>query len=250
MALREAIPLLIAYDLPGARRLLEKLREMGGHQAEFGFADASLKVIDALGLQDASAALALARQVEDNGYKAQALAHAAVFQPKENAVALFREAAREVPPSYSTGARLLSDIGVRAHAIDPAVGAEILRAAQERVQTRFESDDPEMRMWREQSGAEEVAAVAFALSRVDPVESRLLLETEFTYQNQIVPEQRRFGATRKLVLAMATLDFERALEMSWQIPSPDLSAQFGAQYWLAKFLLTPPEKRFELLSQD
>ena len=77
---------------------------------------------------------------------------------------------------------------------------------------------------------------------IDPAASRLLLEAA-NWLSKAKPESMNPDwAQLPIALAMAPLDFDRALEIAHAIPN-EQGAGFDAQRKLAQFLLAPDEVR-------
>jgi protocatechuate 3,4-dioxygenase beta subunit len=244
-----AIESLAPHDTPGALSLLDKLEKVNGNNAEFAWGQAAVHIIRALGPRDPAAALALARRVESDHSKVTALALAARFQPREDALKILREAAQAVTPHYYNAVGTLAKVAGQAYDLDAAVGKEIFALALDHLPSDTQGEE-ERRSWRQQSGAGQVALLAFHYARVDPVQARLLLEREWAYQKALPTTERRHNFS-DLAVAMAALDPERAKEMAWQAhgDGTDLSAAFDAQVRIARFLMDPKDSAEKLFSE-
>ncbi|MDF2441154.1 MAG: hypothetical protein JWN98_2138, partial [Abditibacteriota bacterium] len=243
---------LVKHDLPGAQQVMEELGKLGNEQAEWGFSQAALPIIKALGKTDWKAALVLARRVDEN-YRAQVLLTVAPFAPKDEILPLLREAV-SVGPNHplNSNTALLSAARIAA-GIDAAASREMLERVHNNLESLMNGDAMSLN-WRTQTGTQMIAAYAVALSHSDPLQSRLLIEEEWAFAGSQTSEQ--YGPNRQSVLAiaMSAIDPERALELSWQIESrnphavtTDLSPQFDAQRQIARFLLMPSRPLNEVL---
>ena len=241
------IEALAQHDMNGALALLDKLEALPDSQAEFSFGRAALKLIPLLGARDPAAALALARRVRnEEGDKAPALALAARFQPKAQALELLREAARSIPESYWIVASTLGQIAAQAHELDAQTGAELFARGRDKMQALMD----EKGSWRQQQGAREVAVFAFHLARSNPNQSRALLEEEWAFQKSLPPDVRQFSRLDDLAIAMVAIDPVRAREMAWQSGGfGGQSTQFQAQMRIARLLMNPQVEESKLFSE-
>ncbi len=174
------------------------------------YARAVLYVIPAIGKQHPEEALALANTVGDWRYRSRALALAAIFQPRQVALRLLREAA---------GAFSLRDqarIARMAYSIEASTGKELYQTSREHLAARKDNG----------GFAEDRIACLFYGSSIDPVDTRLSLESEFARRQ-----------TEGVTLAMATLDVERGLAMARAIPNGE--TRMHALLAIAQYVLTP-----------
>lgn len=126
-----------------------------------------LPIIDALGMKDPAAALALAKTQPDN---IDSLLEAAAFQPKTAAKALLQDIFARFP-----GATIRSV--AKASAIDPDFAKELYTKNKQSLETQsvhFTS------CYREDgSSTADRVDYAYHISSIDPVEARLIIETEY-----------------------------------------------------------------------
>ena len=241
-----AIENVAPHDPEGALALLDKLEKVQGNQTRYTFAQATLSVIKALGPKNPASALTVARRVEEF-QKPQALALAARFAPKAQALVLLREASRAVSPHWYNGPGTLARLAAQAHDLDAAAGTEMFSSALEKLQLKLAEDSGS---WRQAGGARQVAEFDFFYSRIDPNASRVLLEQEWAFQRAVPTEARRGSSLDDLAVAMAALDAPRAQEMAWQSGGgDDLSAQFEAQMRIARLLLDPKVEESKLFAE-
>lgn len=252
-AYSRAISELAKHDVPGALQLLEMLGKLENQQADYAFGWSARALIKALGPTDAKAALTLARRVNEN-YRAEALLAAARFAPKNEMLPLLREAVAAVPEHPWNAGSTLASIARQTADIDVAAGKEMLDLVRSTIDTLKRSGGAS-NSWRVQQGASTIAAYAMLLSRSDPLQSRLMLEEEWAFTRSQGGDQRGSNAQIALATAMAAVDPERALELSWQIETSnrngnaartDLTPQFEAQRQIARFLLAPSTSLSEL----
>ena len=221
-AVGAAIRQLVTWNVPAARRLLAVLADPTHPNGEDGFYfDVSARaVITALGADDPAEAVRLARQVRTRDVRAAALAKAAGFQGKEEAACLFREAF-DLVPSDNPGGK--AAIAALAYGKDPELGLKLLS------ELRASLGD---RVW---DGGVFLPAFAFYYSLVDPAESRMMVEMEFTRRRR-QPDFDRPGRTvLSPILAMAAIDLDRALEMADELP-PDAWEGIEAKRRIAKYV--------------
>lgn len=166
---------------------------------------------------------------------------------------------------------------------EAAAGPEVLDRAQNKIVILKTALQQSNGGWRVQWGVPTIAAYAMALSGTDPMRSYIMLEEEWAFtrsgQGTLRPALaldhkgafiREIPPQAMLATAMAAVDLERALEMSWQVqerstfdigaigakailgtpvlgtPISDLRPQFEAQRYIARFLLAPSAPLSEL----
>ncbi|HEX2951757.1 MAG TPA: carboxypeptidase-like regulatory domain-containing protein [Armatimonadota bacterium] len=210
-------------DIKLGLELLNELAGMPDRNGGSAFGVAAKSVISNIGKDDPAGALALARKVQGEKRPA-ALALAAQFVTRDDALALLREAV-QTASSVSEKARYAA----QAYVLDQAVGREFFANAQK------------MLAQPDTDGNREVAEFAFLSSSFDPAKSRVLLEQEFARRKQ---KQNDGWSSVSLVLAMTSIDVERALEMAQQLPEGN--ARFDAQRKIAQYLLATDDVRHTL----
>jgi hypothetical protein len=261
-ALCDAVQELASYDVPGALRLLDKIgaAATSGKEAPSGppqkasderrpednptyaFGKAALPVIEAIQKSDADGALALARRVRSTEHRPLALALAAQAQDSEAATQLFGEAfaaADSVGWSMSFSSRgVHTRIAAMAYDKVPALGRRLFTDLKARL-ARLRPD--------ESIDAAPPQNFAFYYARVDPLESRLLLEREWGKQVERYEKSDTVISWRgaEYALAMAVLDVERALEMVRQLR--DERDRFEGQRKIAQYVLASDEVRRTLV---
>jgi protocatechuate 3,4-dioxygenase beta subunit len=240
--LSRAVEQLASHDLAGAQRLLELVASSekpaptqsqfrySGDDPEFSFGLAAKRVIAELGKSDPSAALALATRVKSPEHRAMALALAAQVQDEATAAEVFRQAIAAGTSDYSRRGNL-PQIAVMAFQKNPTLGRELFEEFKPRYTTPSTSPMDET----------SPSAFAFYYAPIDPAESRLMLEREWARQL----ENRGGGGNNwngsDLVLAMAAIDIDRALEMAQALPSDN--ARFDTQRKIAQYVLASSEVR-------
>ncbi len=190
-----AVRHLETRDPESALRLLKALwalDKLEGHSYEVDV----MPTIKALGKRDPEAALALAKTLP-GGLQPKAMLAAAAYQTREAAGTLLRD---NFPTRPS-----LQDIG-NANALDPDFAQSVYAKNKENL-LKAEAD----------ASAEGRARFAYLLSSLDPVEARLLLETEFAHAlatdpNGTQPGKRQY-ALSFFPRAMNALDLDRAHQM-------------------------------------
>lgn len=227
----------VARRNPGAaRKLLERYDKGTSQRNSFQFVPARTAIMRSLGKQNRDEALLLARGIAEQ-MRPAALALAAKYFERDEALKLLREAVQSAGPYVSVAT--LSDIAAQAFDLDAATGRELFTLVYGRV--------PDLQRER-QSYARGIAAFAYNYRRIDPLESRLLLEAEWARQFSVpaTEQDEWMHATQfpSIVLTMASLDIERAVEMAMQIPL-DMAqgVAFETQRQLARFLLADEATR-------
>ncbi|MBV9467801.1 MAG: carboxypeptidase regulatory-like domain-containing protein, partial [Abitibacteriaceae bacterium] len=247
-----AITSSISYgDLLTARSLLDNLLEIEKQNTNGGIYSGSAKqsLVEALGKRDPAAALELAHNdsTRDTYNRAITLALAAQYQPKDVALQVLREAADAAAAYPSLDAN--SRVAAIAYGIDPKIGAEIFETAH----TRLEAEKAQRESSDIYGGQNtSIADFAYYYSRLDPAESRLLLEAEFTRQKQIPrTTDNRWQYSNNLtnlIAAMAAVDIDRAMELTYLLPPPDKDDQWNnpqteGQRLIAQYVLLSDAER-------
>ncbi len=210
MSLLHAMPSIAPSDPAAAERLLEAQRQLNIiNDGEF-VAD-MLPVIQALGKLDPAAALALAKAQPLRTYP-EALLNAAASQPKEEAERIIRSVFTE------EGNRTVMNLA-RVNAFDPTFAKELYTKYKQNFEA--ESDHfTERRDFGDDPSDGNRLLYAYLISSIDPVEARLILETEFADARGKV----RFGASPFIQhffpQAMCALDLNRAEQMLKDIHDP------------------------------
>lgn len=222
------------FDL--ARQLFDKIAATKDDQMEFSFGQAAIKLIKATGQADPQGALKLARRVKTNSYKSEALAWAAQFQARDEAIKLWREAAKLAPEDAPQTTALIS---LLSFPHDPALSREVLLPAVERVETQLRTGE------NNPFNRPDAGALAYALSLHDAAASRLLLEAAFGRATQKVSEHNDWDLM-KLARAMTTLDPERALQMSDEMEKINKRLFYEMRREIAQTLLADKAARREI----
>ncbi|MBV9470707.1 MAG: carboxypeptidase regulatory-like domain-containing protein, partial [Abitibacteriaceae bacterium] len=211
-----AISAVAATDPKLARRWLDKLIAVekatprgGGYSGE-----ATRTLVQAVGHTDPTGALDLARSVSNSYNKFICLAIAAQFQPRTTALQVLHEASDLGRQHHLAAGDVIARVAALTYDLDPKLGTDLFAQAKEQWEAQR----------TQQEGQETydngTAAFAYYYSRIDPAASRLLLEGEFAYQMQR-PKTANHGLwqhgwqLRGLVEAMAAIDVDRALELSY-----------------------------------
>jgi len=229
LALVEVAREVQRYDPRAAARLLEKqLPEDATGNDRFRTV---LVVIRALRAMDPVAALALAEK--SSGYtRTSALTLAARYQPVTEAARIFRGAA-EMPMLYGKAqSTTLAYLAAQTYTADKVAGA-----------ARFAEIYPLIQQ-REQYQSDGIAAYAYFSARIDPVLSRLLVEAEFAgmlegLTNHIADAY----SLRNLPLAIAPVDFKRAMAMAKIIAERYPQAGMAAYTRLLHYAIADQEER-------
>jgi hypothetical protein len=227
-AANRAVTILAQFDLDGARRVLDLIpgwtqpERDESMRATDAFARGVLVIIPRLGRIDPAAALALARRVTSLGFKEQALASAALWQPRAEAEKLLREAYDiDVPDGFVPVSIYHLLVALRASAFDAALGEEMALDVEKRFQSLELRPD----------NVVVPPGLVWILARTQPGRARLLLEREWD-----IAKNEDLGQRQDVVIAMASADWERALDMARSLGT---SAPEG--------LNTRPERRLPLL---
>jgi hypothetical protein len=244
LALSRAVDELVQYDVAGAQRLLEQIaatqkpatddsgRRSLNEDPEFAFGLAAKSVIAALAETNPPAALALARRVQSSSHRSMALALAAAAQPEPLGSAVFSEAMTVAKASGYDARDVTPQIAVMTHHKNAALGVQMLNELKARLSGDRNNPEP---------GAVSLADFAFHYARVDPAESRLLLEQEWVRQMQSRGAGGGDWGPADLPLAMTAVDLERALEMARALPNDN--ARFDVQRKIAQYVVASDEVR-------
>jgi protocatechuate 3,4-dioxygenase beta subunit len=214
-------------DPQAARAVLKSFQPVAGDDAgEQQYAQAAKIVIEAVGDKDPAWVLEVARKVNWGWMKSLALATAARYQDEPAADQLFREA-----EAAAKGFGWKARVAAMAYDVNPRLGEELFTAARIAAKPGVGEMD------------ESVAEFAFQYARIDPAESRLLIERE--YASKLAQGQKIGGYFElvPLVLAMTAVDVERALEMARALPVSDSGIRFDAQRKIAQYVLAPESVR-------
>jgi len=223
-----AIQEIASYDPVTAYQRLLQLEPKAGDESEaYAYGAAARSVIAAIGKMDPDAALALARKLTGDRDRAQGLAIAAGFQPPPAAAKAFREAAQ-----LATYPGLLARVAAMAYQKDTALGKELFAQAHAAL---GKSEEGRRR--------DSTSEFAFYYARVEPGESRLLLESSFAAALQKEGGESGYFSLTPPLLAMAAVDMDRALEMARAIPDSESGARFDSQRKLAQYILAPESVR-------
>ena len=214
---------------PSAARVQLKKLESLNEPTDINYALAAKYVIEAMGRTDAAGALELAKSIKSNEYRSDALSIAARFQTPETAARLLREAADLAAMDRSPVSRL-APIAAQAYDINPKLGKAIFKEARELIRQKQES----------------VPVFAFYYSRIDSVESRLMLEQEFSKRNRNPVSSGKGWDLLQVALAMNSVDIDRALQMAGSISDSEVNSKFDAQRKIAQYVLASESVRKDM----
>ncbi len=228
----QIVQIVAKRNVGAAQKMLEPLSEKSSPRTDWRIGQARIAVIQALGPQKADVALSLARETTGH-WKTVALAIAAKYQPRDVAPGILREAVEGTPSFVSLD--YSGRIGAMAWQLDEKLGRQIFAQGLQRVQSLDENE--------RRYSISSVAAFAFYYRLVDPVESRVIIEKEFArLLNTPVTEEDKWTHSHNLsalAVAMAPLDPERALQLSWLIPiDAQDGASFVTQCKIARYLMS------------
>ena len=225
-----AVTSMAQHDPAAAQRLLDLLaaRQITGVQPR----DLA-PLIKALGKQDPAAALALAKAQRVN--RLPALLAAAAFQPKDVAHALLQDFFED------ENNRTAENIA-QVNAIAPDLAKAFYLKYQQTLEAQ--SYNPSDNYSSDGSPTGDRIHYAFLISSIDPVEARLILETEFPATLSKAQHGERRFELQLLPQAMYTLDPRRAQQML------DAGAKFGfpqyrqsVEQWMMRYILMTREER-------
>ncbi|RYX82152.1 hypothetical protein EON83_20760 [bacterium] len=215
-ALAEAIPVVVkTHGLAAATPLLVELKttpvptgDLEQNYVVFNpawaYGQAVQEIIPLIGAQNPAKALELAKQVavSDQGpeQRARALASAAQYQTPAIAAPIYREAVKLI--DAHSAPRIAALVWER----DPKLGAELFAVARQKAEDEANGDMHWRNAW---------APFAFYYARVNPAQSRLILEREWS---KSLRERADADQLTALVAAMAAVDAHRALEMAQSMP--------------------------------
>jgi hypothetical protein len=206
--IEQSIPQIADVDTTKAQRLLAELQQDYMQRNNGGMlmnADPLLAIIRAVGKTDPSAALALARQKYSTDAPQLALAAAAAFQPPADALALYREAAATQQLTSMRDAIHLARIAAGAAQLDAQEGRRLLAPTLQYLQAGKHPNDVDLYGQR----FRELGVFAYYAGAIEPLETRLLLETAYLEARQ----QHSLGM-EILPPAMAAIDATRAWEIT------------------------------------
>ena len=221
----QIIKVLAPADTTAAQRLLARIKERSDVRPEmWGVAQRDVAV--SLAKTDAAAALQLARGVSAAEVRAQALVRVAPFSPQDERAEVFREAFNAANQSG-----LQARIAALTFQTDPALGRELFEEVKERAPKIGDE-------WGYAIGAR--AAIAFYISRADPVGARAMLEEEYALRREKGGGDQGLG---KVARAMVAVDAERAVEIARSMPVGSDSTQAETIRKIAQYLLASDEVR-------
>jgi len=210
----ECVRLLSQTDPAAARRLLAKIKTKYRistyadrqiprvPEADRKYEQAMQYVILSIGKRDPAGALALARSVCSVANRPRALALAATFQEKATALRMLRAVAQSLSPDHADSMIDQVRVARLAYEIDPPTGTALFNQALVQVKKHYGLDSAIL------------SQVLYYGSKIDPAECRILLEESFAQQLQ----KQRFTPDGDFisdqVYAMASMDLDRALEMT------------------------------------
>lgn len=152
---------------------------------------------------DAKAVLALSQKIDFPDIKVRVMLSAAAFLPAVEAQHVYQDAVAIVPQFRGPKVAQLVQIAVRLYELDPVAGQKLFMTARELMETN------------EYERSNGLAIYTYYYSRVDPIESRLLLEAEYAQaMKNINRDASAAQYAHDIPQAMAVLDVTRALEMA------------------------------------
>ncbi len=227
--LDQAISSMASCDPVAAQRLLDMLKAKQAARGNYQPIDAE-PVIKALGNKDPAAALALAKMQPDH-LRPAALLEAAAYQPKSTAKNLLQEV-------FADDNNITIMNLAKANAVAPDYAREIY--VKHRNKLEEESYHFSNRFTPENSTTGSRVQYAYLISSIDPVEARLILETEFaetSSKDQHAIELMYFPQ------AMCPLDLARAQVMIKAINSKDHDLQQFFHQRIMQYILMPRADR-------
>lgn len=223
--------------LPKAKELLDRLAKFESEQARRFYSQAIIDVILVLGKTQPAGAVDWAYRVPDIEFRPEALAAAAQFQEDAMQLKLLRQAA-SVTVQHRSPLQQFVNIALLAGPQFPELRAELLTE----VLQLWDSTTPQQRDVYWKADAENLVAL---LVSHDKLMARALLEMEWARIRPAAEQSRKADLLAWIVYSMATVDFERALEMARSIPEGEMGfrfARYRAEEGLARRLLIGPEK--------
>ncbi len=226
-------------ELPGFMQILDAA-ENSGDESNFGFSMTALHLIPVLGRTDPAAALKLAQRVHYRYYRPRALTLAALFQEKKLMRELLQKAAA-LALGHQAPVAELAQVAIYTSPHFPELARDMTERALE-VYQKSSEETPKLYSGREK----DVQNLAIALSFTDKIAARELLEIAWIkLQRQSGEEGRKGSDEQKIALAMANVDFERALQMARSVTEEvsGMSYRRLTLRQLAQWVLASPKKR-------
>ena len=222
-----ALSALARHDVTEAQQLLKALDAAQGKS--YMHYRGQLDIIRALGKTNPAAALALANTEKQT----EILLEAARYQPPA-------EARKIVLDLFTIGGNQTIMNVAKASAIDPALGKELYTRYQEKLEAAsYQSQHVSS---EDGSTSGNRAYYAYMISSLDPVEARLILETEYA---RICANARHGGDKSMLPYfsqEMCAIDLTRAQEMIDDLNRNDNAKRFFQQQMM-QYILMPREQR-------
>jgi predicted transcriptional regulator len=223
----QALSSMAKYNPQEAQRLLAQLPE--GDISD----SAPLYVIRALGKKNPAAALALAEKQQAR-YHPKALLEAAAFLPKEQARALLEKLfADENNHTVMNVAK--------ANAIDPEFAKALYAKSKQQLETG--SYDFTNHYNENGSTSEDRVQYAYLIASLDPLEARLILETEYALAQRKAEKDGNPSLLFFFPQAMCPLDLERAQEMLFAINGKHRELRTILQQRIMQYILMSREER-------
>ncbi|BCM93017.1 hypothetical protein IAD21_04904 [Abditibacteriota bacterium] len=215
-ALAQAIPVVAkTHGFVAVEPLLKELktaptptldteRGYSSFDRQWAYGQAVHDIISLIGLKNPAKALELARGVEEGQHgdeqRARALASAAKFQTLTVAAALYREAVKTI--GTDDAPRIAATVWER----DPKLGLELFGIARQKTEEAMKNPFPGINAW---------IPFAFYFARVNPAQSRLILEREWSKSLRAKVDDDELAS---IALAMSPVDARRAMELARQLP--------------------------------
>ncbi|BCM93018.1 hypothetical protein IAD21_04905 [Abditibacteriota bacterium] len=228
-ALGEAIPIVAqTHGFAAAQPLLTELKnfpaptlDLEPHyqniDPDWAYGQAVYNLIPLIGEKDPAKVLTLARGVEGDDQRAQALVRAAKFQTPTVAAPIYREAVKigNVAQTPRIAAMVWES--------DPKLGQELFAVARRRTDDTMKSDRYASNLW---------IPFAFYSARANPAQARLILEREWGKRSRAKTD---IGTLIIIATAMAPIDARRAMELARQIPEDDSGEGLDTRRKIARY---------------
>ena len=223
--------------LPKAKELLDRLAKFESEQARRFYSQAIIDVILVLGKTQPAGAVDWAYIVPDIEFRPEALAAAAQFQEDAMQLKLLRQAVN-VTGQHRLPLQQFVNIALSTGPKFPELRTELLTE----VLQIWDRTTPQQRDAYWKADAENLVAL---LASHGKLTARALLEMEWARIRPMAEQSRKADLLAWIVYSMATVDFERALEMARSIPEDGMGfrfARYRAEEGLARRLLIGPER--------
>ena len=192
-----AVTSLAQHDPAAAQRLIKMIVAHEGVMYVL-----AVPLINALGTQDPTAALALANTQPEN---AEGLLAAAAFQPKAAARKLIRTVFSREDSQVFINMEMIAHLA-KANTTDPELGKELYTQYRQLLEAKSNVGS--------YADANRFSVeYAYLISSIDPVAARLIIETRYVRALGNLEHDNRYYSLDEIPLAMCALDPDRALAM-------------------------------------